>query len=191
MTAREEQFRELFSTNYGAVLAYALRRTNKRADAEDIVAETFAVAWRRLEVVPQDDHDQRLWLYGVARRTLANHRRGVSRAMRLTTRLDPPMVAGSADEALEQAADVTAALQAMSQLTDSDQELLRLALWEELSHGDIAKVTGTSVANVAVRLHRAKRRLRARFDRTSDGLRECDRRFTTTAAPTADPEPTR
>lgn len=191
MTAPEERFRALFAGNYCHLLAYALRRTTSRADAEDVVAEAFTVAWRRLDVVPDDDHEQRLWLYGVARRTLANHRRGVGRAHRLSLRLgsetltvDPPSAR------FEQAADVAQALHAMAHLPETDQELLRLALWEELSHADIAKVTGTSVANVAVRLHRAKRKLRVRFERSAQGLPDGGQVLAATRATTAE-EPTR
>jgi RNA polymerase sigma factor (sigma-70 family) len=63
----EEQFRRLFAENYRHVLAYALRRTRDHADANDVVAETFAVAWRRIASAPGPG-SARPWLYAIARR---------------------------------------------------------------------------------------------------------------------------
>ena len=173
MTARETSFRSLFHAHYRSVLVYAVRRTTQRADAEDAAADTFVVAWRRIDEIPMDEHEQRLWLYAVARRTLANHRRGNERNERLPQRLisltsDSP----SADTDIEDAVDIELGLWALDQLSDDDQELVRLALWEELSHAEIAQVIGTSVPNVAVRLHRARERLRQIFDGHMQGPAE-------------------
>lgn len=170
MNGREAFFRRLFHANYRSLLVYAVRRTTQRADAEDAVAEAFVVAWRLIDEVPRDEREQRLWLYAVTRRTLANHRRGNKRAERLPQRLmslagDAP----SADINIEDAVDVQLGLWALRQLSEDDQELVRLALWEELSHTDIAQVIGTSVPNVAVRLHRARERLRQVFDDQMQG----------------------
>jgi RNA polymerase sigma-70 factor (ECF subfamily) len=161
----EAFFRRVFHANYRSVLAYAVRRTTQRADAEDAASDAFVVAWRRIDEVPQDEREQRVWLYAVTRRTLANHRRGNKRAERLPERLvsltgDAP----SADVGIEDAVDVQLGLWALRQLSEEDQELVRLALWEELSHAEIALVIDTSVPNVAVRLHRARERLRQVFD---------------------------
>ena len=162
MTAQEERFRRLFGEEYAALVAYAMRRTDTRADAEDVVAEAFSVAWRRIDDVPPDRHEQRLWLYGVARRTIANGRRTRERSARLSVRLATYAEnAPAADSAIEDSVEIDRALHALARLSDADQEVVRLAVWEDLSHADIAKVIGTSVANVSVRLHRAKRRLRS------------------------------
>lgn len=79
------RFRGVFARQYRAVLAYALRRASE-ADAHDVVADTFLVAWRRLRDVPAGDAELP-WLLGVARRTLANQRRAKLRAARLADRL--------------------------------------------------------------------------------------------------------
>src|SRR5690242_7391531 len=81
-----DRFRRLFADTQRDLLAYALRRVDRAEDAADVVAETFLVAWRRLDHVPPGD-DARLWLYGVARRQLANQRRGQLRRSRLAERL--------------------------------------------------------------------------------------------------------
>jgi RNA polymerase sigma-70 factor (ECF subfamily) len=145
----------LFEAHHRTVLAYAARRSPTLTDAEDVVAEVFLVAWRRLEAVP--DGDEALpWLLGVARRTIANQRRGLFRRRRLQERLETtverplPAAPTGAEPALE----------ALSRLSKSDQELLRLVAWEELSHAEIAAILGISINAAAIRLHRA----RARFE---------------------------
>ena len=85
-SSRRERFSALYADCYPRLLGYALRRTHTVEDAADVVAETFLVAWRRLEHVPPGD-EARLWLYGVARRVLANQRRGERRRDRLEVRL--------------------------------------------------------------------------------------------------------
>ena len=83
---RREKFRVLYEAAYPRVLGYALRRTPTPEDAADLVAETFLTAWRRFEELPPGDEAQ-LWLYGVAHRQLANHRRGEQRRSALSERL--------------------------------------------------------------------------------------------------------
>ena len=74
----KEEFAAVYATTYRGLLGYALRRCDTPEDAADVVAETFTIAWRRAADVPSGDA-ARLWLYGVARRVIANHRRGVQR----------------------------------------------------------------------------------------------------------------
>lgn len=129
------RFEEIYEAHYDAVARYALRRTDCPDDVVDVLGETFLTAWRRLEDVPPGE-GTRPWLYGVARRVLANHRRGAARRHLLTTKLRAefaearPVDAGERDE-------VRAALQ---RLSSDDRELLFLAGWEGLSAGQIAKV---------------------------------------------------
>src|SRR4051812_33061810 len=81
-----DRFSRLFGDTERELLAYVLRRVDRAEDGADVVAETFLVAWRRLDSVPPGD-EARLWLYGVARRQLANQRRGQLRRSRLADRL--------------------------------------------------------------------------------------------------------
>lgn len=75
---REETYRRLYAENVRSILGFALRRTGNADDAADVTAETMLVAWRRLHEMPVEDA-ARLWLYGVARRVLANNRRTADR----------------------------------------------------------------------------------------------------------------
>jgi RNA polymerase sigma factor (sigma-70 family) len=152
-------FEQVYAEYADAVFRYALRRTAADADAEDVLAETFAVCWRRFDAMPAGS--ELPWLYGIARRVLANQRRSTGRLQRLRGRLqaEPPAPAA------ESSADVDAAvLAAMTRLSDADQELLRLSLWEGLSTPELAVALGVSENAVYIRLHRARQRLVALFE---------------------------
>ncbi|MGI8808152.1 MAG: RNA polymerase sigma factor [Acidimicrobiales bacterium] len=153
------RFEAVYQAHYGAVAAYVRRRTIDPGDAQDAVAETFTIAWRRMQEVP--DADGALpWLYGVARRVLANQRRGNRRRDDLSTRMrgqQPASVDVESD--VIASAERRAVVAALARLRDPDQEILRLAVWEERPHREIAQVVGCSEASVAVRLHRARTRL--------------------------------
>ena len=156
--SREETYRRLYASHFDAVLGYALRRTDRAEDAADVAAETFLVAWRRQAHVPVGD-ETRPWLYGVARRVLANHRRGDRRRTALGDRLRKELataVPDSSDDVV-QAADVVAA---MRRLSGRDQEVLELHLWEGLEPREIAEVLGLTTVVVRPRLSRARARLR-------------------------------
>jgi RNA polymerase sigma factor (sigma-70 family) len=160
------RFRRLFDDTERDLLSYAVRRVQRPEDAADIVAETFLVAWRRLDDVPQGA-EARLWLYGVARRQLANQRRGQLRRSQLVDRLRAELpgalVAGAgAGNEDERAADVRAAL---ARLGAEDRELLMLSSWEGLSPGEIAVVLELPAVTLRSRLHRARKRLRAELSR--------------------------
>jgi RNA polymerase sigma-70 factor (ECF subfamily) len=163
--SRLARFDALYTEHQRAVLAYAMRRIGDVADAEDVAAETFTIAWKKLESVPAEALP---WLYAVARRVLANHRRGLSRRERLAgvlrvADLPTPLQVGD---------DVDGpAFQALASLSPGDQEILRLVAWEDLRNPQIAEVLGISVNAVAIRLHRARQRFAAALDRT-DAPRE-------------------
>lgn len=157
-------FRDLFATQYQDLLGYAMRRLRVVEDAQDAVAEVLSVAWRRRGDVPEDPVEQRMWLFGVARRVVANQRRGEARRTRLAGRLESvgefTVVDPTSDD---QQADLTMALAALQALSRTDQDILLLAVWEELTIPQIATVMGLTRPNVSVRLHRAKARLRREF----------------------------
>ena len=147
-----ERFEEIYRRHQGAVAAYARRRASAEA-AEDVVAETFLVCWRRLERVPDEPLP---WLYAVARKTLANQRRAAARqATSAGGDISVGTVAFQGDPALGTA---------FARLSERDREVLRLVAWEGLSLREAAAVLGCSAVACRVRFHRAKRRLASRLD---------------------------
>jgi RNA polymerase sigma factor (sigma-70 family) len=153
-----ERFEAIYEAHYAAIAQYALRRTGSTDDAVDVVSETFLTAWRRLGDVPDGD-EARLWLYGVARRVLANLHRGSVRRERLAARLRSSLAEAAPDRPHERD-EVRAAFAGLS---DADRELLSLTGWEGLSPAEIATVLGCSRGAVRVRLHRARMRLATRL----------------------------
>ena len=168
-TERLRRFERLFAAQYAVVAAYANRRATP-VDADDAVAETFLVAWRRLDDVPDD---AKPWLFGVARRVLANQRRAARRRDALYDRAATSLTA--AGDPVD-----TQVLQALARLSEPDREILLLAAWDGLTMVEATAVLGCSRAAAKVRLHRARRRLREELARlqgdrptTTTRLKEC------------------
>ncbi len=159
---RHRRFEEIYGANCGPVLGYLLRRAPVPEDAADLLAEVFLTAWRRLDDVPPGGQ-ARLWLYGVARRVLANHRRGEHRRSALATRLRAEIAA--AYQPPEPAGELARIGAAFRGLPEGDRELLALVGWEGLDAGQAAAVLGCSRNAVRIRLHRARRRLAAALGR--------------------------
>lgn len=165
---RRERFRLLYDANYERILGYALRRADSAEDAHDIVNETFLVAWRRLDDVPDGDR-ARPWLYGAARRVLANLYRGRRRARRLVAKLETEQ-AGRVDLGATDGPETDGVARAFSQLSASGQELLMLMGWEELNTDELADVLECRASTARVRLHRARKRFGCELDR--EGLKQ-------------------
>jgi RNA polymerase sigma-70 factor (ECF subfamily) len=155
---RRERFEAVYRELYAPICGYTLRRTRDPEDAAEAIAETFTTLWRRFDRCPQGD-ELRPWLFGVARRVIANQHRGDRRRSALGERL-----VASFDEAAfdaVEAPDETSALaRAFAALNESDRELLSLVAWEGLTRKELAVALGTTPAVVRLRLHRARKRLR-------------------------------
>lgn len=147
-------FDAFFRANYREVMAYACRRTD-RATADDVVAETFATAWRRWDIVPVAEPLP--WLYGVARKVLANKLRGNRRRAALNAELSLTL---QVDRDSEEHPIVSA----LRALKTSDRELLLLVAWEGLSPREAATALAMRYPTFRVRYHRARRRLRDELD---------------------------
>ncbi len=155
----------MFRATYDRVLAYVRRRAD-RADVEDIIAETYATAWRRRDIVPDDALP---WLFGVARRTLANSRRSARRRLLLTGRLagEAHSASTGAQDPVSQLEDTIMMRSALGSLREADREALMLVAWEGLDNDRASVVLGISPQAFAVRLHRARRRLQDEVQRLS------------------------
>jgi RNA polymerase sigma factor (sigma-70 family) len=153
---------EVYETHVEAIERYASRRVEPDA-VDDIVAETFAVAWRRL---PRDDepHDWVLpWLYEVAKRIIHTHHRRHRNGLRLLARIvghrDP-----AAPDAAELIVEDPALARAFATLTPTEREAIRLIAWEGLSRHDAARVAGCSEPTFSVRYSRARSHLAAALE---------------------------
>ena len=145
-----QRFERIYAEHADAVRAYVRRRAPESV-ADDVVADVFVVCLRRIDDVPPDPLP---WLYGVARKTLANERRKRARTAPAaeSTFHDPEPVGDSALAA------------AFAELSDADREVLRLVAWEGLSLRNAAVALDCSPVACRVRYHRAKTRLARRLE---------------------------
>jgi RNA polymerase sigma-70 factor (ECF subfamily) len=153
--AREAAFAALFRCHHAAVRRYAARRAWPDA-VDDVVAQTFLIAWRRFEDVPADALP---WLLRTAGNCLANHRRGAARGAALLERLrTEPAVAATDDYARRQHRD--AIVRAFASLSDAERDVIMLVEWDGLSPAAAARALGLNAAQCRTRLYRARRALR-------------------------------
>lgn len=156
--ARSERFAELYRREYAVVMRYVRRRAS--ADlVDDVVCDTFLVAWRRFDEVPDEP---RPWLVGVARNVLATHQRGSRRRDALRERVAD----AGRDEVRDGdlAEDESGVVAALARLAWKDREALTLIAWDGLTPREAAQVLGEAPGTFRVRLHRARARLRRLLD---------------------------
>jgi RNA polymerase sigma-70 factor (ECF subfamily) len=154
----DERLNQIFEHHYNDVLAYCSRRIG-RSDADDVVAEVFAVAWRRIDQIDSDTI--RPWLFGTARWVLANRWRSLRRWDRLHRKMSAlaRTYADSPEVLIVRREEDREMLEALSRLKESDQEVLRLTAWEELTASEIAAVLNITVSAAEKRIQRALQRL--------------------------------
>lgn len=168
--AATDRFEQLFRSHHATVVAYVRRRAPGAA-VDDVVGETFLVAWRRLDRVPDEELP---WLLGVARNVLATNRRGALRHRALTLRLGSASAQRGAPGAVEAGASgasdrVDGPLSvALAKLAPKDREALTLIAWDGLQPNEAALVLGEAPGTFRVRLHRARRRLRRLLEERSE-----------------------
>ena len=156
---RESRFRALFTRHHDPVLRFARRRASS-ATADDVLAETFLVAWRRFEDVPRRPDESLAWLLAVARNCLRTARRTGQRQTALAVRIGrEPGPTPGVDPDLR--VDLE---RAWHQLTAQEQEVLALTVWDDLTSSQAGRVLGVSPAAYRMRLARARRSLRRFLD---------------------------
>jgi RNA polymerase sigma factor (sigma-70 family) len=168
MTDDETRFIEIYRRFGKPIQAYCARRTPD-SQVADAVADVFLVAWRRIDQVP--DGDAALpWLYAVAYRVLSHQWRHKARGRRLMQRLQglAEVESFSPDVVLLRSEEHRQVLLASARLRPIDQEILRLTLWEELSHADVALVLGIAITAVKERAYRARRNLAAEYQKVTE-----------------------
>lgn len=158
-----ERFERIYRENFRAVLRFAAARIDPER-AKDVAAETFLVAWRRLDDVPAEP---RAWLLGVARKVIAGQFRSETRRSALTLRLQTERGGALDADPANALADRDQVLAAFAALRKRDQEVLRLVTWDGLDAADAAAVLGITRLAFTVRLHRARRRLERELEPSS------------------------
>ena len=151
-------FTHLVVTHKTSLLRYSLRRLNDHSSCQEVVDETFLIAWRRWDDRP-DSARELPWLYGIAYHVLSNSRRSRDRRQRLHTRLSMERHRDE-DSPESSEVDIGVLSRAFSLLKPNDQELLRLVYWEDLTYREIALELRISENAVGIRVNRAKKNLR-------------------------------
>jgi RNA polymerase sigma-70 factor (ECF subfamily) len=158
--AEDERITDAIAANSVDLLAYFERRVTEPAEAADLLAETMMSAWRRADAMPAEPEQARMWLFVVARNTLANADRSERRRWRLANKLRlllQPRDAPSADEGWE-------VRDAVDRLAPELRELIRLIHWDGFTAAEAADVLGISASTARGRYARAKEQLRAQLD---------------------------
>jgi RNA polymerase sigma factor (sigma-70 family) len=157
----EAEFIALFEAQFADLWRFARRRCDSSQDADDATAETFAIAWRRRDAIPADN--ARPWLFGVARKVLANQRRVNERQQRVALRLvEERPSATSEDRLLKETLPPKtppALREALGRLSPEQRELLIMQAWDGLSVGEMAEILECSANAVSLRLFKARRKL--------------------------------
>lgn len=143
------------------LLAYFEYRVG-RDDAPDLLAETMTAAWRRADSTPTDPEQARMWMFGIAKLTLANAERSGRRRMRLASKLRAlttrtATTAPAADAGIE-------VRDALNRIAPDHAELLRLVHWDGLTLVEAAELCGIAASTARSRYQVAKRELRAILD---------------------------
>jgi len=168
----DARFRTLYEEHYADIRSYCLRRLPVEA-ANDAASEIFIVAWRKLDEVPEGP-SARLWLFGVAKNVIAHQHRSRLQVRRLRSKLaqtaDRSLDAAATESVVVRRSQDQAVLEVLNRLKPDDRELIRLKMWEELSHAEIGEVFGISAHAVDMRLQRAGKKL-ARLLSATKGVR--------------------
>lgn len=143
------------------LLGYFARRVTPATDAAGLLGETLLVLWRRVQDMPTEADPARMWMYGVARKVLATHRRTTTRRKALTDRLRAELQVSTPnpyadDERVSRLKEAIAALKPL------DQEIVRLVHWDGFSLVEIATLVGKRQGTVRSRYHRARAELKRR-----------------------------
>lgn len=160
-TPAQVRFEHLVRVAGPRVLAYLARRTLPREDSADVHQRVLLTTWRRIDDAPSGDDDATAWMIAVARRELANHRRGEVRRSEATQRLRAELArptSGTQPELSDQAEHLTELLAGLDEL---DRQIVTLTYWEQLTSEQIGIVVGLSAASVRKRLQRTRQALAA------------------------------
>src|SRR3954471_3733 len=157
-------FEQLFDRHANALFAFCVRRTGDRNAAEDLLSTTFLHAWRRRNDVQLTTEGPVPWLYGIATNLVRRHHRSLGRRQAAIARLPLPADEQDPSERIASRVDdahrMERILSALRSMSEGDQELFVLCVWQGLTYGEAAAALGIPVGTVRSRLSRARSRLR-------------------------------
>lgn len=148
------EFERFFNAHFHVIWSYVARRVSPQS-VDDVVSRSFSVAWRKFQSIPQPPQD-RLWLFGVARRCIADERRSDVRRHRLTARASSDIHMLHPHQEPPGDPRIEAIERAVERLTPLDREAIQLVLWDGLSHQDAAHIMQCSVSAFESRYRRAR-----------------------------------
>lgn len=146
-----DRFEAFFREHYSSLWRYVARRV-PQSKADDVVSASFIVAWEKYSTV---ESPSIAWLIRIASFEIANVRRKQGRERRSSIYVVHEEIAAPTRDDF----DGSGVRSAMASLSESDQEILRLVVWDELSRDDVAQVLDLSTNAVNVRYHRALQKL--------------------------------
>lgn len=162
--ADRQAFDNLYARTFSQVFAYAKRRCGNSADAEDVVAETFVVAWRKLDEVLAAESEL-AWLYKVAHGQTSNAHRSKKRRLHLVDKVQSAVADRQVpvEQQVVAETEVQRVHRALGLLAEGDAEIIRLAAFEELGHAEIELVLDLKPGTGRSQLYRARERLKAQL----------------------------
>src|SRR4051812_20728531 len=157
------QFAALYDRHAGVVFRFLVRRVG-RDTADELLGETFRIAFERRAMFDRARPTARPWLYGIATNLVARHRRTEARRLRATAQLVPERgqepLADGVVAVVDARTEWPAVATAIAELPDGERDALLLYVWEELSYEEVALALDIPVGTVRSRLNRARARLR-------------------------------
>jgi RNA polymerase sigma factor (sigma-70 family) len=160
---RPEEFAVIFDRYATVIHRYLARRCGTVA-ADDLLSETFLVAFEQRSRYDQSRPRAIPWLYGIASNLLRRDRRSEARQLRAYAKsgVDPVLadVADHVAERVDAGTSLPKLAAALAGLSSEDRTTLLLSVWEQLSHGDIAAAMDVPTGTVGSRLSRARKQIR-------------------------------
>jgi RNA polymerase sigma-70 factor (ECF subfamily) len=156
------------------LLDYFARRVSAIEDAADLVGDTLLVVWRKASLIPRDDVEARMWLYGVARKVLSTYRRGHHRRSALVDRLRGEIITkatttGLGGQPKSEIDDLQEHVRAcVRELAPIDREIIMLVHWEGFNLAEAARLLSMRPATLRSRYARIRAHLKARLHVTDE-----------------------
>ncbi|GAB2583521.1 RNA polymerase sigma factor [Paractinoplanes abujensis] len=160
----EKALRVAYERHGSAVLYLAQRMVGNRADAEDITQMTFVAAWSGRDGFDPQRGTMLAWLLGIARRKAVDRLRSAARDQRTTETVQAQQTAPPAEETPERIVDRLVVADELGRLPEEQRRTLELAFFDDLTHPQIATVTGLPLGTVKSHIRRGMANLRRRWE---------------------------